>query len=218
MRLTHKRFPVARDEGLLVEHVGDETVVYDGESKEAHCLTALAAVVFEHCDGRTPVDMLATLATERLGEPVDPLRVQHALAQLEERNLIVGPPTRGNGLSRRDMLRRTAAVGAAAASAPLITSIVVPTPAAAATPTCGDILCCPCNPGADIGQPCCEHPSAASCVCTAKEPGESCKQCKPAGAASTDVRCATFFPGGTNPGFPDIAVCPCDFAEAECTP
>ena len=221
MRLTHKRFPVARDEGLLVERVGDETIVYDGDSKDAHCLSALAAAVFEHCDGRTSVDKLATLATERLGEPVDRLGVEDALAQLEERQLIAGPPTRGNGLSRREMLRNTAAAGAAAASAPLITSIVVPTAAAAATPTCGDIFCCPCNPGAEIGQPCCIHPTAIQCNCTAKESGISCKQCKPGGAAALDVRCLQQFPTSTPfPGFPpDVAgTCPCDFAEVNCAP
>ena len=64
------------------------------QSKEAHCLSPLAAVVFAHCDGRTTIEELAALATERLGEPVDEPRVIDALAQLQERDLLAVPPGR----------------------------------------------------------------------------------------------------------------------------
>ena len=208
--------PLARSQGLLLEHVGDETVVYDTDSKEAHSLSPLAAVVFDRCDGHSSVDELANAASERLGEAVDSARVLDALAQLEERSLlaIVG---RRDGLSRRDLFRKSAAVGAAAVAVPVITTIAVPTAHAAATPTCGDIFCCPCDSG-DFGQPCCIHPTAFQCNCTARESGASCKQCKPQGAAATEGRCLTTFPGGTRPGFPPNSdtVCPCTFAQTNC--
>ena len=92
MVFTRRKHPVARDEGLLVEQVADETVVYDSRTKAAHCLSPLAAVVFAHCDGHTTVEELTALAAERLGEPVDPPLVIDALAQLEERELLAVPP------------------------------------------------------------------------------------------------------------------------------
>src|SRR5215211_5435309 len=223
MRHTRRGLPAARDEGLLVEKLGDETVIYDAESTEAHCLSATAAVVFAHCDGRTTVDELVARASERLDEPVDSRVVLDALAQLEERNLLVGPAGPG-GLSRREVLGRGAKLSAAAAAVPLITSIAVPTAASAQTQIgCGGIAgqggvaCCPCNPGADVGQVCCEHATRANCTCTAAEAGVSCKQCKTGGSAANEEKCCAEFPGVGYPPNVD-AVCPCSFAEAECPP
>lgn len=196
----HKKLPVARDEGLLVEHVGDETVVFDADSKEAHCLSALAAVVFGSSDGRTTVDELAGLASERLGEPVDAERVMDALAQLEERDLMEPRAPRQIGVSRRTMLQRTAALGGAVAAAPLITSVVAPTSAAAVTPGCGvfptTVLCCPCGrTGVGNKQDCCQFAQGTlQCVCVKAEGTEENpfddKWCKPSGVpAEGSVTC-----------------------------
>ena len=209
MRSMRAKPPQVRPDGLLVEQVGDEVVVYDTDSKEAHCLSPLAAAVFNHCDGQTRVDHLPAAVSASLGETVDAERVGDALVQLEERKLLAAPVATRAGVSRRDLLRRTAAVGAAAAAVPLIVSIVAPTPAAAQTRTCGQITCCPCGTGA-TGQPCCEHATAFQCNCTAKEAGASCKQCKiPQGSAGTDVVCLGLFPPT---GIPAGAPCPCTTA------
>ena len=53
--------PLARAEGLLTEEVEAEIVVYDSESKQAHCLSPLAALV------------LAPLALLVPGSPKGPL-------------------------------------------------------------------------------------------------------------------------------------------------
>jgi hypothetical protein len=212
--------PVAREDELLVQEVGDETVVYDGKTKEAHCLSPLADVVFVNSDGRTTIKQLASLAAERLGEPVDEARVLDALAQLEERNLLERSAAQ-TGRSRREVLGQGAKLSAAAAAMPLITSIVVPTPASAQTALgCGGvppagIACCPCNPGGDIGQPCCQHDTRQHCNCAAAEAGVSCKQCKSQGAAETEETCCAEFPGVGYPPNADT-VCPCSFEEAEC--
>jgi Coenzyme PQQ synthesis protein D (PqqD) len=202
-RFTRIKHPVAREEDLLVEHLADETVIYDTRTKEAHCLSPLSAAVFAHCDGRTTVDQLAALATERLDEPVDGPRVMDALAQLQERDLLAVPPR--DGLSRRDMLRRTAMAGAAAASIPLITTIVAPTPAAAQTQFCSNLCdCCEpgcvnndpeggtdiCNPG---GNNCCY---GLACSCTGEGLGETGKHCKPGQTGA--INCAGF-PCGSPP-------------------
>ncbi len=127
--------PAARSEGLLVEEIGDETVVYDTGSGQAHCLTSVAAAVFAHCDGTRSVDELATLSSSKLGEPVDAERVDAALVQLEEIALLAPLP---EGVSRRTFVRRTAAATAAVTAVPMVTSIV--TPAFAGVPTNGTFV------------------------------------------------------------------------------
>ena len=131
-------FALARSDGLLVEQIDAETVVYDSESKEAHCLSPLAAAVFAEADGRTDDAALAATASSRLGEPVDEAEVGIALAHLDERGLLVAPP---NGISRRQMMVRTAAVTATVSAAPMITSIVTPAHAASPGRSCQNAKC-----------------------------------------------------------------------------
>jgi hypothetical protein len=120
-------FPLARSADLVTETLGSESVVYDGLSQEAHYLSPVAATVFAAADGQTsPADM-AGIAGKMLGEPVDVTMIELALAELEERNLLVVEPSEdGNGHSRRDILRKSALIGGAALAAPLVTSVVTP--------------------------------------------------------------------------------------------
>src|SRR5437879_1510583 len=103
-------FPVPRHEDLLVETIGDETAVYDLESKEAHCLKPLAAVVFTTADGRTSAGEIAARAGERLGEPVTESQVQEAILQLDATGLLDTPlKVHNGGFSRRQMIGKGAA-------------------------------------------------------------------------------------------------------------
>ena len=122
-------WPSARTDGLIVESLDDELVVYDSERNRAHSLNAVAAAVWEACDGvRDP----AALA-EAAGVTEDD--AWRALSQLEERRLLDGElPRRMSGpeYSRRQAVRRIGLIGASAAfAAPLVKSIVVPTAAQA---------------------------------------------------------------------------------------
>ena len=122
----HGWLPQARADALLAEQVGDETVVYDLNTKQVHCLSPLAAAVYERCDGRTPAPEIAEFAQKRIGSPVTPEDVSNALDQLQERALLDDPPQillSQGGFSRRDLVRKAAVVGAAAAVVPLITSV-----------------------------------------------------------------------------------------------
>src|SRR5579859_4874757 len=64
-------FPKARTADLVTERVGDELVVYDGRSSEAHCLSPLASAVFVAADGKTSTADLAAIASRQINEPVD---------------------------------------------------------------------------------------------------------------------------------------------------
>ena len=123
--------PAAREDGLLVEEIGRETVVYDVETKEAHALSPVAAAVFAGSDGRKSFAELAAFAAERVQEPVTDDEVWDALVQLEDRNLLKPP---SGGLSRRGFVRTGAGI---AISAPLVTSLVMPSIASAVSCSIG---------------------------------------------------------------------------------
>jgi hypothetical protein len=135
--------PLARRDGLVIRSLAGETLVYDLERHQAHCLNPAAASVFRLCDGGRSPEEIASL----LGEPADPdvreAVVAAALGQLAEAQLlaadVVAPPAPGPAApaeaasaSRRELLRR---VGTALL-APAIVSIVAPTAAQAASAGC----------------------------------------------------------------------------------
>jgi len=134
------RHPLARTENLLVEEFGDELLIYDQRSDQAHCLTSAATRVRGACDGSTPV--------ERLGPALrlDEATVARALEELDACGLLdSGPAT---GVTRREATAKLARIGAAVVSAPLIYSIAAPAPAMAASAAFCASLACPANAAA----------------------------------------------------------------------
>ena len=129
------RTPRARNQGLVVRELADEVLVYDRDRDMAHCLNETAALVWKYCDGKTTVtDMAQQLGSDLKAETVDERVVWFALDQLSQYTLLdqsITPPTMLMGLSRRQMMR---VLGVAAVVAvPLVTSMVAPTPAQAAS-------------------------------------------------------------------------------------
>ncbi len=177
------RLPNARDEGLVVEEVGDELLVYDMDRDHAHCLGPAAARVWRSCDGKTP----ATAIARRLG--LEEPEVAHALDELARCQLLAAPAAQGDGFvvthTRRDFGLRIAKVGAAVASAPLIVSIAAPSAAHALTP-CASLpfagSCGICNQGGRPTPCCCCHgegggaaptscqDNAQACCCVGGDP------------------------------------------------
>jgi len=195
VRWTNRKFPVARDEGLLIEQVADEVVVYDVDSKEAHCLSPLPAVIFTHSDGHRTVEDLATIASDKLETTITTGAVEHAIMQLDERRLLAVSPSL-DGMSRRQMLRKSAVAGGVVAAAPLISSVFAPAALAANSATCGPLLCCPCSTKSDLNRDdCCFIKGVTvNCQCT-RAAANSSKLCKPSGnAAPTDAFCAANTP------------------------
>jgi DNA-binding transcriptional ArsR family regulator len=127
-------YPRARAEGIVTEQVDDELVVYDQATQTAHALSTDAASVWRQCDGHRSAKHIA----RRLG--LDEARVAQALDELSAAELIEAP----DGISRREVYKRMAKLGAAALSAPLISSLAVPAPSAAQSSTCGPLLGQPC--------------------------------------------------------------------------
>ena len=147
--------PRMRVQGLVIDDLPEETLVYDLDRHKAHCLNRTAALVWRHCDGQTTVGEIARRLQHELDAPCNEDLVWLALRQLQQLHLLeqsITLPSHWTGVSRRKMLRH---VGLAAAVAvPVIASIVSPTPVQASTciqagGVCnGSIACCsllPCD-------------------------------------------------------------------------
>ena len=140
--------PRARDEGLVIEDLPDEVLVYDLKRDKAHCLNPMAALVWRHCDGETSVAEMVRLLQAELKTPVDEELVWFALDQLEKSFLLQERQTRRlrGSLSRRALVRRLGLT--AGVTLPMITSILAPTVVEAAscahvTMSCATVACCP---------------------------------------------------------------------------
>jgi hypothetical protein len=139
--------PLARTEGLVVRELSDELVVYDTTSHHAHYLNATAAFVFRHANGRRSVRDLAALLPTGGADAGEGL-LRSAVEQLAEAGLLAPEAPTGPVRSRREVLRQVG-IGAALL-APVVTSLLVPTPAEAAA-TCIPVTSCT---DSNIGQPC----------------------------------------------------------------
>lgn len=155
-RIAHSHLPRMRVEHLVVDELKDEVLVYDLDRHQAHCLNQTAALVWKACDGRRTPAAIAAHLNRQSEKTFDEELVWLALGQLRKLRLLdeqFALPPRFAGMSRRQMIRKLGI--AAAVGVPLITSIVAPTAAEAATcvasgaPCSGTILCCSsmgCNP------------------------------------------------------------------------
>jgi hypothetical protein len=126
--------PLARKEGLIVQELPDEVLVYDAASDKAHCLNQTAALVWKHCDGQTDVAEIAKLVGEELHASVKNEFVWLALDQLEKEALLEKETEfslQTMGISRREVIKR---IGLASVVAlPIVTSLLNPMSAKAGT-------------------------------------------------------------------------------------
>jgi hypothetical protein len=162
--------PRARSAGLLVRDLPGELLVYDKDRHQAHCLNRTAALVFRHADGQCTVLELADRLRAETGWPADESLVRSALEQLAGAGLLqadgdlpadVDPaaPFARSSVSRREVLRHVGL--GAVVLAPVVTSLLVPTPAEAAA-TCIPVTSC--QSGVNDGQPCYISNPATECT------------------------------------------------------
>ncbi len=153
--MNNSQFPIARKNGLVVQEVPDEVLVYDLETNKAHCLNQSAAMIWRSCDGKNSVSEIATLVEEQAGNKVTEDFVWLAIDQLSENNLLEKQLTPNfPGQSRREVIKK---IGLATMVAiPVIASLVAPQSALAANS-------CACN---NPGQ--CGNPPNAGCPSTVR--------------------------------------------------
>src|SRR5689334_6296378 len=124
----------ARRQGLVVQELPDEVLMYDLKRHKAHCLNRTAAFVWNHCDGQTTVAEITKLMEAEWHTPVSEDAVWLALDKLSKADLLeerISLPPEKAGISRRNAVRRLS-FGALLA-APVVMSLVSPPAAAAAS-------------------------------------------------------------------------------------
>jgi hypothetical protein len=147
-----------RKNGLVIDDLPDEVLVYDLDRHQAHCLNRSAALVWRGCDGSSSPTQIARRLTAELDAPFTEDLVLLALGQLEKLNLLeqhAAAPVQFAVLSRRQMVRRLGL--AAAVAVPLVTSIVAPRAVEAATCTAPGQPC-------SITKLCCGVCNAGTCA------------------------------------------------------
>jgi hypothetical protein len=126
--------PRARRDDLEIQRMGEEMVVYDLRSHEAHSLDAMAVHVWELADGSRDVAALAHLLQARIGRDVSADDVAATLQHLGDAGLLAEGP------SRRELLRRAAMVGAVTlVGGGVLKTIIAPEPVAAQSGGCPGI-------------------------------------------------------------------------------
>lgn len=160
--------PRARTQGLLVEDMSDETLVYDLHSHEAHCLNRTAALVWHACDGATgPEKMARRLRQADL--PADARVVSFALERLQKADLLEDAPAPEPGVTRKELLRILGKAAALTVLLPAVTSIRAPLAAQAAS--CVPLASCTYPPACSQGLPICENRT----VCCKRRGSKKCK-------------------------------------------
>ena len=137
--------PHSRTDNLVIRELDDETLVYDTERDEAHCLNQTAALVWAQCDGKTTVEQAARLLQSKLDASVDTDLVWLAVKQLQRFHLVESS-AKSASVSRRALVLKYAP---AALALPVIMSISAPTPAIVASCAAQGQPCGGTNP------PCC---------------------------------------------------------------
>ena len=153
--MNNTQYPLARTNGLVVQEVPNEVLVFDMETNEAHCLNETAAMVWKHCDGETSVAKIAEILGNDKGSDVNNEVVWLAIDQLKEHKLLEKHvESKFAGRSRREVLRK---IGMASMVAlPIIASMAAPTSVLAQTS-------CLCN---GLGQCNQQAPTCPNNACT----------------------------------------------------
>src|SRR6266581_6415040 len=110
----HAETPRLREDGLVVQELPEEVLVYDLARHEAHCLSPLAAAIWRACDGRTTVGEIARRVPGPTGRPLEADVVRLTLDRLAKARLLEGEMAARPRLShhsRRELLRKAAAIG-----------------------------------------------------------------------------------------------------------
>lgn len=123
---------LAREEGLVIQELIDEVLVYDLKRQKAHYLNKTAALIWNQCDGQKTVAEIATKLQQQTGIPVNEDVVWYGLDKLSQANLLekrmASPIT---GVTRRTLMRQ---LGQGALLAiPVIGSLVAPVAAQTAS-------------------------------------------------------------------------------------
>ena len=158
--------PIARKNGLVLQEMPDELLVYDLDTNKAHCLNQTSAFVWKACNGKNSVSDISRLFGTDAGNSVPEDLVWLAIDQLSQNNLLENKiASKLNGQTRRELIKK---IGLAAVIAlPIVSSLVAPTAVLAVGcsgtvgPNCTNSTGQACN----AGTPCTGCGAVQGCSC-----------------------------------------------------
>jgi hypothetical protein len=156
--MNSSQVPVARKEGLVIQEMPDEVLVYDLDTNKAHCLNQTAAFVWKSCNGRNSVADITKLVGDDSGNAVPEDLVWLAIDQLSEKNLLANNlKANFNGSTRREVIKK---IGLAAViGIPIVASLTAP-------PSALSFTSCRCGGDADCtAQPNCPTSCGGAGIC-----------------------------------------------------
>ncbi|MEZ5344815.1 MAG: PqqD family protein [Pyrinomonadaceae bacterium] len=203
----------ARREQLVVQKIGDETLVYDLITNKAVCLNSTSALIWNLCDGKRSVTEIADEFTLRANIRISRDLVLLALSQLSGENLLEdkGPEAENHSATSRRELIRKAGFGTLAAL-PMIYSLVAPKAALAQSGALAIGAACA-VPGACMSGNCLNSTCCSATSTNSNGAGEfiGCNQSPAACSAAATTFCCSGTAANTT-GFSF-----CTAAETECT-
>lgn len=123
--------PRTRQEDILAEEVQGECVVYDPKLKKAHHLNAPLTWIWKNCDGTRTIDELVLAMQVDTGYSDTRDVIADGLKQLGDADLLEPESVDLSSIVPKTGISRRAVIAGASAVAPVISSILAPTPAAA---------------------------------------------------------------------------------------
>lgn len=136
--MINSQVPVARKQGLVVQEMPEEVLIYDLDTNKAHCLNDTAAFVWKSCDGKNSVADIAKMFASDKGKPIPEDLVWFAIEQLNDKKLLSSEiATNFKGQNRREVIKK---IGLASMIAlPIVASLAAPT-SVLATASCACVV------------------------------------------------------------------------------
>ncbi len=186
--MDNMQIPVARKEGLVIQEMSGEVLVYDLDTNKAHCLNQTAATVWKSCNGSNSVADISKIFGSPLGKAVDEDLIWLAIDQLNEKNLLAEEVTaKFAGQNRREIIKK---VGLAAVVAlPIVTSLVAPKSASAQS------RCV--NPGCECTLTMGTCTNSGGCICNSMTGSNDCPSICTGGCSPCTVPQGAPHCGGT---------------------
>ena len=165
-----KNEPKSRRNGIVVQELENELLLYDLETNKSFCLNRTSVLVWQACDGTKSVSEISREIGQKLKMLVDENLVRLAIDQLNKNNLLDSnqkTSVKFGGISRREVIKK---IGLTSMTAlPVITSLIAPTAAMGAS-TCG-VACTCSNTTVGAGAICGVCAPAGCAVCRKRNSG-----------------------------------------------
>lgn len=191
MKLNSPLNPLAKTDGLVVQELPDELLVYDLEKNKAYDLNQTSALVWQNCDGHKSISEIAQVLEKTLNQKVPDELVWLALEKLNKEGLVNYQKeefTQFTSINRRELVKRASL--ASLVALPLVASLVAPTAANAQSGVINP-ACTACTTGIGTDQPlgaCGATNCPGVCMCfgnnscngigQAASPTNSCDDCR----------------------------------------